>query len=155
MSVSRKITDFLKEKGVDFEIVSHNVTYTAQETAASVHAPGKELAKTVIVTDGSKYVMVMVDAPHLVDLKKFAAVSGMKGPVLANESEIKKLFPDCEVGAMPPFGNLYGLGVFADQRLEKDETIIFNACSHFEVIRMKYSDLKRLVNPVVGDIAKV
>ncbi|HUU29072.1 MAG TPA: YbaK/EbsC family protein [archaeon] len=152
MSVSKKLTDYLKENGVDYHIIQHSVTYTAQETAASVNKPGKEVAKVVIISDGKEYAMAVVDAPHQVDMSKFAAVSGMKEPVLASESEIRKLFPDCEVGAMPPFGNLYGLKVFVDKSLEEDEMIIFNACSHFEALRMKYADFKKLAAPKVANI---
>lgn len=154
MSVSVKLVQFLKEKGVDYEVLPHTVSYTAQETAASVHTPGKEVAKSVVITDGSEYVIAVVDAPHQVDLKKFAAVSGMKKTSLASEDRLRELFPDCEPGAMPPFGNLYDIKVFVDKTLEEDETIIFNAGSHFEAIRLKYEDFKKLAQPQVGDFAK-
>jgi len=153
MAVSQKLIDYLKKEKAAFEVIPHPVTYTAQETAASVHTPGKEVVKTVIVTDGKEHVMAVLDAPHQVDLKKFSAVSGMKKPKLATEDDFRELFPDCEPGAMPPFGNLYGLKVFVDQYLEEDEEITFNAGTHFEVVRMKYSDFKKLVKPQIGDFS--
>lgn len=154
MSVSVKLVQFLKDKGVEYEVLPHTVSYTAQETAASVHTPGKEVAKSVVVTDGSEYVMAVVDAPHQVDLKKFAALSGMKKPHLASEDRLREIFPDCEPGAMPPFGNLYDIKVFVDKTLEEDEAITFNAGSHFEAIRLKYADFKKLAGPQVGDFAR-
>lgn len=152
MSISNKLSELLKEKNVDYEVLHHPVTYTAQETAASVHRPGREVVKSVILTDGSACAMAVVDAPHQVDLNKFAGLSGMENPSLAGESKIRELFPECEPGAMPPFGNLYGIQVFVDSHLEKDDTITFNAGSHFEAIRMKYADFKDICGPRVGDI---
>ena len=154
MSVSVKLVQFLKDNGVKYEVMPHAVSYTAQETAASVHTPGKEVAKSVVITDGTEYVMAVVDAPHQIDLKKFSALSGMKKAALASEDRLRELFPDCEPGAMPPFGNLYDIKVFVDQRLEEDETITFNAGSHFEAIRLKYADFKKLAKPQVGDFAR-
>ena len=153
MSVSVKLVQFLKDKGVEYEVIPHTVSYTAQETAASVHTPGREVAKSVVVTDGSEYAMAVVDAPHQVDLKKFAALSGMKKPHLAGEDRLREIFPDCEPGAMPPFGNLYDIKVFVDKALEEDETITFNAGSHFEAIRLKFADFIKLAKPRVGDFA--
>jgi len=154
MSISSRLSDFLKENKVGYQVVTHDVAYSAQHTAASVHTPGREVAKVVVVKSGEEYAMAVVDAPHQVDLKKLAALSGMKKPVVAEESELKELFPECELGAMPPFGSLYGLKVFVDRQLEEDEEITFNAGSHFEAIRMKYADFKNLTKPVLGDFAK-
>ena len=154
MTISSRLSGFLKENKVGYQVVPHDVAYSAQHTAASVHTPGREVAKVVVVKSGEEYAMAVVDAPHQVDLKKLAALSGMKKPVVAEESELKELFPECELGAMPPFGSLYGLKVFVDRQMEEDEEIIFNAGTHFEAIRMKYADFKNLVKPVVGDFAK-
>lgn len=153
MSVSKKLKELLDAEGVKYEVLPHSVTYTAQETAASIHTSGREVAKPVIVTDGREYVMAVLEAPHQVDLQKFSRVSGMEKPKLAGEVELKKLFPDCELGAMPPFGNLYGLKTYVNSALEQEEEIAFDAGSHFEVIRMLYADFKRLVAPKAGDFA--
>ena len=152
MSISKKLTEMLDEKNVDYEVLHHPVTYTAQETAASVHRPGREVVKSVILTDGADYVMAVVDAPHQVDLDKFSRLSGMKNPSLTGENKIRELFPDCEPGAMPPFGNLYDIQVYVDSHLEADDTITFNAGSHFEAIRMKFLDFKDICEPRFGDI---
>lgn len=152
MSVSRKLSILLEQNGIDFEVIPHGVAYTAQETAASVHRPGKEVVKSVLITDGESYALAVVDAPHQVDLKKFAEASGMKNPRLAGEEVMRELFPDCEPGAMPPFGNLYGLKVYTDRSLADDDTITFNACSHFEAIRMKFDDFRKLCQPVLVDL---
>ncbi|MFH1069619.1 MAG: YbaK/EbsC family protein [Candidatus Glassbacteria bacterium] len=152
MSVSKKLSRLLEENRIDFELIPHSVAYTAQETAASVHRPGREVVKSVLITDGENYALAVVDAPHQVDLEKFAAASGMTNPMLAGEEVMRELFADCEPGAMPPFGNLYGLKVYVDRRLEKDDTITFNACSHFEAIRMKFADFSRLCQPVLADL---
>ena len=153
MSISVKVRDFMKENDVDYEVIQHGVTYTAQETAASVHRPGREVVKPVLITDGEKFVLAIVDAPHLVDLDRFARVSGMEGAVLAQESDMRELFPDCEPGAMPPFGNLYGIEVYCDSKLAEDDSITFNACTHHEAVRMKWDDFQRLVRPVMVDIS--
>ena len=153
MSLSKKLKHLLDDEGIKYEILPHSVTYTAQETAASIHTAGHEVAKPVILTDGQEYVMAVTDAPHQVDLHKFARVSGMERPKLASEEDIRRLFPDCELGAMPPFGNLYGLKTYVDKSLEKDDDISFDAGSHFEVMKMKYADYKRLSTPQVGDFA--
>ncbi|MEA2063540.1 MAG: YbaK/EbsC family protein [Gemmatimonadota bacterium] len=153
MAISSLLADFLDESKVEYKVEKHEVTYSAQHTAASVHTPGREVAKVVVVRSGDQYAMAVTDAPHLLDLDKFAAVSGMKEPVVAAESELRELFKDCELGAMPPFGNLYGLKVYIDSRLEQDEEIVFNAGTHFEVVRMKYADFKCLAEPVIGDLS--
>ncbi len=152
MSIATQVRDFMELNEVDYEVIAHPVTYTAQETAASVHRPGKEVVKPVLVTDGENYALAVVDAPHQVDLDKFARVSGMEGAVLSDEAVMRELFPDCEPGAMPPFGNLYGIKVYCDSHLEQDDTITFNACTHYEAVRMKWEDFKRIVKPVIVDI---
>lgn len=153
MSISVKVREYMKQNDVDYEVIQHGVTYTAQETAASVHRPGREVVKPVLLTDGEKYALAIVDAPHLVDLDRFAMASGMAGPMLAEEAVMRQLFPDCEPGAMPPFGNLYGIDVYCDNKLAADDSITFNACSHHEAVRMKWEDFTRLVRPIMVDIS--
>ncbi len=152
MSIATQVRNFMDTNKVDYEVIPHPVTYTAQETAASVHRPGREVVKPVLVTDGESYALAVVDASHQVDLDKFAKASGMEGVVLADESVMRELFPDCEPGAMPPFGNLYGVKVYCDSHLEQDDSITFNACTHYEAVRMRWEDFKRIVKPVIVDI---
>ena len=153
MTLSRKLIEHLNREGIQYDILPHTVTYTAQETAASIHTTGKEVAKAVIVTDGRQYAMAVLEAPQHLDLGKFARVSGMDEPRLATETEIRNLFSDCEVGAMPPFGSLYGITTWVDSSLDQDEHISFDGGSHYEVMRISYEDFKNLVKPRAAGIA--
>lgn len=153
MTLSRKLVEHMNREGIQYDILPHTVTYTAQETAASIHTAGREVAKAVILTDGRQYAMAVIEAPQHLDLGKFARVSGMDQPRLATEAEIRNLFPDCEVGAMPPFGFLYGIPTWVDANLDKDEHISFDGGSHYEVMRISYGDFKNLVKPHVASIA--
>lgn len=144
-----KLKDFLDSNNIKYTTISHSPAYTAQQVAASAHIPGKELAKTVVVKLDGKMAMAVLPASLKVDfdlLKKALKASKVE---LANEQEFKDMFPECEVGAMPPFGNLYGMDVFVAQRLTEDEDIAFNACSHKELIRMTFKDFEKLVKPKV------
>jgi Ala-tRNA(Pro) deacylase len=147
MAVARKLKEFLDEQKVKYEVRTHAVVYTAQELAAVEHVPGKDLAKVVIVKAGEEYAMAVLPAPRRVSLQRLKEALG-KGEVrLASEEEFQGLFPQCELGAMPPFGNLYGVVVYVDPVLEQDKEITFQAGSHQETITMKYEDFKRLVQP--------
>jgi Ala-tRNA(Pro) deacylase len=130
-------------------VISHSPAYTAQGIAALVHIPGKELAKTVMVKMDSSLVMAVLPASFHVDLRRLRAEAMATTAALASESEFKDRFPDCEIGAIPPFGNLYGMEVFADEGLAKDEEIAFNAASHRELIRLAWEDFEKLVKPKV------
>lgn len=146
----KKLKDFLDNQKIKYVTVTHSPTYTAQEIAASAHIPGKELAKTVMVKIDGKMAMAVLPASCKVDfdlLKKAAQADRIE---LASEKEFKDLFPECELGAMPPFGNLYGMEVFVADTLAEDEEIAFNAGSHTELIRLAYRDFERLVKPKVG-----
>jgi Ala-tRNA(Pro) deacylase len=116
-----------------------------------MHVSGKEIAKVVIVKIDGQFAMAVVPAPHKIDLERLREASGAKRVELASEKEFQNLFPDCEVGAMPPFGNLYGLPLYVARPLAEDEEIVFNAGSHTEAIRMRYADFARLANPTVSD----
>jgi Ala-tRNA(Pro) deacylase len=148
-----KLKEFLDANQVAYEVHSHRPAYTAQEVAAAQHVPGRELAKVVIVRAGDRYAMVVLPAPRKVDLLKLGRVLVGGTPVLASEEEFAKLFPGCDPGAMPPFGNLFGLAVYADRALERDEEIVFQAGTHTETVRMKRADFVRLVGPTSGDFA--
>ena len=146
MSVAR-LKDFLDSYSIRYILISHSVAYTAQGIAALAHIPGKELAKTVIVKLDGALAMAVVPASGQVDLPLLRAASGAKSVEPASEMEFRTAFPECETGAMPPFGNLYGMAVFADESLAQDEEIAFNAGTHRELFRMRWEDYANLVRP--------
>lgn len=147
----KKLSEYLDANKVKYVVIRHSPAYTAQETAASVHLPGKMLAKTVMVSVDGKMAMAVLPAPHHVDVFLLQEVLGAKDVHLVREEQFKGLFPDCEIGAMPPFGNLFDLPVYASSALAEDEQIAFAAGSHHEVVRMAYADFARLVNPRLVD----
>jgi len=142
-----KLREFLDANGVKYVTIRHSLAYTAQEVAASAHVRGKDMAKTVIVRVDGQLAMAVVPASQKVDLARLRDVIGAKTAEIASEEEFRDAFPGCEVGAMPPFGHLYGMNVFVDQRLAADEEIAFNAGSHTELIRLSYPDFERLAKP--------
>jgi Ala-tRNA(Pro) deacylase len=148
-----RLKRFLDENHIKYVSLSHSPAFTAQEIAASAHVPGRELAKTVIVKLDEKMAMAVLPASYFVDLERLAEVAGVQQAELATEQEFKSLFPGCEPGAMPPFGNLYDMPVFASASLEEDNEIAFNAGSHTELLRLAYLDFKRLVEPRVASFS--
>jgi len=145
-----KLQEYLDANHVDYEVLTHPEVYTTQELAAVEHVRGRELAKVVMLRSGSELLMAVLPAPYHVDLNKVRAATGRRDLVLATEQEFVNLFPNCEAGAMPPFGNLYDMPVWADESLSRDEDIVFNACTHRTAVRMKYADFARLVRPNVA-----
>jgi Ala-tRNA(Pro) deacylase len=143
------LREFLDSHHIKYLVISHSVAYTAQGIAALVHLSGKRLAKTVIVKIDGTLAMAVVPASHHVDLALLKASTGANKVELATEQEFKDKFPDCETGAMPPFGNLYGMTIFADESLAHNEEITFNAGTHRELVRMDWQDLVRLVKPSI------
>ena len=141
--------EFLDRNGVRYVTIKHSPAFTAQEIAASAHIPGKEMAKTVIVKIDGEMAMAVVPASFKVDLDMLQDLLQVKNVELATEREFEDLFPECEVGAMPPFDNLYGLETFVSEALAEDAEIVFNAGSHTELIRMAYEEFERLVDPEV------
>ena len=148
-----KLKEFLDGNGIKYVSIKHSAAYTAQEIAARAHVPGKELAKTVMVKIDGKMAMAVLPAPRRVNLARLGEAASATNVELAGEVEFKDQFPECEVGAMPPFGNLYDMDVFVDQALTQDEEIAFNAGSHTELIRLSYDDFANLVNPTVGEFS--
>lgn len=142
----KKLKEFLDSEEVKYVSMTHSPAFTAQEIAASAHISGKELAKTVIVKKDGKFAMIVIPANDHVNFSKLKEVLGGVAD-LASESEFKDLFPGCEVGAMPPFGNLYDMPVYVSDKLEHMENIIFNAGSHSELIQLKFADFNKLVKP--------
>ena len=148
-----KLKKYLSDNGVRFETITHAQSFTAQETAAAAHIPGKELAKAVMVKLDEMMAMVVLPATRQVSLARLKEVSGAREVTLAEEDEFRDIFPECEPGAMPPFCNLWDIPVFVDQRLREDEEIAFDAGTHSELVRMSYTDYERLVNPAVAEIS--
>jgi Ala-tRNA(Pro) deacylase len=147
------LREFLDSHHIRYVVISHSVAYTAQGIAALVHIPGKELAKTVMVKLDGKLAMAVLPASALVDLPSLKSAAQCKTIELASELEFRGKFPDCETGAMPPFGNLYDIPVYADESLSRDKEIAFNAGSHRELMRLAYADFQRLVRPTVARFA--
>ncbi len=143
------LVNFLDQNNVKYVVISHSPAYTAQGIAALAHIPGKEVAKTVVIKLDGKLVMTVLPANFHVNLGLLKKATEAKTAELASEAEFKDRFPECETGAMPPFGNLYGMDVFADEKLAEDKEIVFNAGSHRELIRMAWEDFERLAIPKV------
>ena len=148
-----KLREFLDRNQIQYLVISHSVAYTAQGIAALTHIKGKELAKTVMVMVDGRLAMAVVPASVRVDLHKVKKYLGAEAVELATEQEFRDRFPDCETGSMPPFGNLYGMDVFADESLSEDKEISFNAGSHRELVRMRFDDFERLAKPMLIQIA--
>jgi Ala-tRNA(Pro) deacylase len=144
-----KVKTFLNAHGTKYVAISHSKAYTAQGIAAISHISGRELAKAVIVKLDGDLAMAVLPACYQVDLDLLRRRTGVRDAELATEREFKQHFPDCETGAMPPFGNLYGIPVYVDETLSQDREIAFNAGSHYELIKMSYADFERLVKPEV------
>lgn len=150
----RKLKEYLDSQNIKYVSISHSVAYTAQEIASLAHIPGRDLAKTVIVRIGGDFAMAVVPASMHVDLMALQEAAGAPPVVLASEWEFRDRFPDCEPGAMPPFGSLYGMDVFVDEALTRETEIAFNAGTHRELVRLAYSDFARLVRPKVVSVGR-
>jgi Ala-tRNA(Pro) deacylase len=146
---AKKLREFLNSQNVAHMTISHTVAYTAKEIAALTHISNRELAKTVIVKVDGTMAMAVLPASYDVDLFALRTAIGAKSVTLAKESEFKDRFPECDIGAMPPFGNLYGMAVYVDESLTKDKDIAFNAGTHEELLQVSYADFARLVKPTV------
>ena len=145
----QKLKEFLDTNSIKYVTTSHSTAYTAQEVAATSHTPGKELAKTVIIKVDGKMSMAVLPSSFQIDFTLLKKAIGAQIIKLAEEQEFRDMFPACDVGAMPPFGNLYGMDVFVAEKLTEDEEIAFNAGTHTELIRMAYDDFDRLVQPKI------
>ena len=145
-----KLTNFLSDEHIDYVTISHTTSYTAQETAASAHVRGIEFAKTVIVKIDGKLAMAVLPAQFKIHLGLLKQETDATRVELASEDDFRELFPGCETGAMPPFGNLYGMDVYVEDSLLDDEEIAFNAGSHNEIIKLSYQDYMRLVQPMIA-----
>ena len=149
-----KLTEFLDNHGVDYAVMRHSTAFTALEVAESAHIAGKDMAKTVMVKIDGKMAMAVVPASYRVALNLLREASGGEVVSLASEAEFRDLFPNCEVGAMPPFGNLWNMDVYVAQSLSEDHEIAFSAGNHHEVIKLPFETFRRLVQPKIARISR-
>lgn len=153
--IAARVRDFLDEHGVDYERLHHQRDYTAMETAAHTHTPGRQFAKAVMVRVGGELAMAVLPSHHVVDVERLSAALGGAPVEIASEEEFANVCPDCEEGAIPPFGNLYGLPVYVSPTLAENERITCVAGHHAEAIRLAYRDFDRLVKPRQVDLSVV
>jgi len=145
----QRLKEYLNSNNVKYVSIVHSEAYTAQEIAALAHIPGKELAKTVIIKKDGRMAMAVLPASHKIDWSLLKQATGAESIELASEQEFKDMFADCDIGAMPPFGNLYGMEVLVETSLTRDKEIAFNAGSHTELVKLSFEDFSRLVKPKV------
>jgi len=150
----QKLKKFLDDNGIKFVSIQHSAAYTAQEVAALAHIPGEEMAKTVMVKVDGKMAMAVVPASHQIDFDRLREVASAESVELASEEEFKDYFPACDVGAMPPFGNLYDMPVYCSSALSENLEVAFSAGSHSELIRLAYADYEQLVQPEIASFSK-
>jgi Ala-tRNA(Pro) deacylase len=153
MSTTKRLKQFLEENQVPYTHCTHRLAYTAQEVAAAQHVPGREMIKTIVVRTDHGFVLVVLPATMKIDIRGLRSQLPYKRVELATEKEFATLFPDSEVGAMVPFGNLYQLKVYVDRSVGASEYIVFNAGTHVETVRMKYRDFESLVRPQLVEVA--
>jgi Ala-tRNA(Pro) deacylase len=152
MAICPKLKRFLGERGVRYEVIDHPLAYAASDVARTSHIGPRMLVKAVVVDADGKPWMVAVAATQKVNLRKVAEALGVRHARLEKESDLAVLFGDCEPGAMPPFGNLYGMKVVADPVLDMDREIAFNAGDHTTVVKMAFEDFERLVQPLQAEV---
>jgi Ala-tRNA(Pro) deacylase len=145
----QRLKEYLNSNNIKYVSIVHSEAFTAQKIAELTHISGKELAKSVIVKKDGQMAMAVLPASHKIDWDLLKMAAGAVRIELAEEKEFVNMFPDCEIGAMPPFGNLYGMEVFVEESLTRDREIAFNAGSHIELIKLSYEDYSRLVKPKV------
>ena len=153
MPVVKELKELLDKQNIKYVTISHSLAYTAQEIAALTHISGKDIAKTVIVKIDGVLAMAVLPGSCQIDVSALKSATRAQTVELAKESEFSGRFAGCETGAMPPFGNLYGMSVFVDESLTKDKEIAFNAGTHNELIRLSYADFETLVKPTVLNFA--
>jgi Ala-tRNA(Pro) deacylase len=152
MEIPQKLISYLNDQKIGFETLHHSEAFTAQTIAATEHIKGRHHAKVVMVKAGNEHLMTVLSANSRIDLEKLESAVG-KPVTIETEPEFKALFPDCAPGAMPPFGNLYGLPTYVDQALSKEDFIVFEAGTHTDAIKLQYKDYERVVNPIIEDFS--
>ena len=153
MKCRERMEKLLRERGVGFEVKTHEQAFTMQEVAAALHVPGNQVAKVVIVCADKEKVMLVLPAPYRMNVDLVRDMVGAKKVRLAKEEEFADLFPDCATGAMPPFGNLYGVPVYVDRSMAEEPDMVFRIGTHRETMKITYADFVRLAQPVVGDFS--
>jgi|SRR5271157_832043 len=154
MQCKERLEAYLREHQVPYMLQHHAQAFSAQKIAESEHIPGKIVAKTVIVLADNKLIALVLPASYHADLNKVMAILGARDIRLAHEAEFANAFPDCEVGTMPPFGNLYGIAVYVDKSLTEDEMIVFPVGTYTDTMSLTYADFERLVQPIVIEFAR-
>ena len=154
MAKMQDLLRYLDSNKVEYRVMEHSLAYSAHEVAVSTLVHERELAKAILVSVDGRFWMTALRADYRVNTQMIKRAFGSKQVHLAHEEDLESLFPDCQIGAMPPLGNLYGLPVMVDESLAEDEEIVFNACTHTRVIRMKFKDFKELVKPVILRLAE-
>jgi Ala-tRNA(Pro) deacylase len=152
--IAQRLRDFLEQNGATYGHTTHRAAFTAREVALADHTPAREVAKAIVYLGDGGYGMAVLPANTYLDLKELRELLGLSHMRLATEEELVGLFPDCELGAMPPFGNLYGMPVYIDGNLAREEVIAFNAGSHRDVVHMKFREFERLVRPSVVSFSR-
>jgi Ala-tRNA(Pro) deacylase len=154
MAKMHDLLRYLDSNKVEYRVKEHAPAYSAHDVAVSTLVSERELAKAILVSVDGRFWMTVLRTDHRVNTQMIKRAFGAKQVHLAHEEDLESFFPDCQIGAMPPLGNLYGLPVMVDESLAEDEEIVFNACTHTRVIRMKFKDFKELVKPVILQFAE-
>ena len=153
MDCKARLEQYFLDNGVGFQAMTHPAAYTAQEVAAAQRVPGKQVAKVVMALTDGKAVMLVMPASYRIDFARLKDALGSKEVRLAREEEFSDLFPDCDVGAMPPFGNLYDVPMYVDRVLAEDTEVVFQAGTHRDTMKIAYPDYARLAQPTIADFA--
>lgn len=153
MTVALKIRELLEAAHINYDLLQHDLVYTSLEIAEAQHLPGHQVVKSVIVNGDGRWLLCVLSSTHKIDFQKFKIALSLHEAALADEREIAALFPGCEVGAMPPFGQLAGIEVYVDTNLLENDAIAFNAGTHTDMIKIKFKDFMRLENPSVADFS--
>jgi Ala-tRNA(Pro) deacylase len=154
MAIPQRIRDYLESQNVPYEVLHHSQAFTAQEVAHSLHVSGKKCVKGVLAEGDNRTILLVMPASHRLRMQELQAALKAKYVEMLVEDELAALFPDCDIGAIPPFGNLYGIDVWVDRTVASTEQILFCAGTHEECIRMRYTDFAKLTRPFVAEFAE-
>ena len=153
MAKMSDLLHYLNSNKVDFQVMEHDPAFSAHDVAVATHVPEGEMAKAIVVRIDDHLWMAVLRSDQRINQQMIRRVFGARNVHLAHEEDLDVLFPDCQLGAMPPFGHLYGLPVMVEERLAEDDEIVFNACSHTRSVKMKFKDFRRLAKPVIAAFA--
>ena len=153
MSIALKIRELLQNERINYQVLEHDLAYTAAEIAEAMHLPGHQMVKSVVVNGDGKWMLCVLSATHKIDFAKLKQAFSFEEVSLANEGKVASLFPGCDVGAMPPFGQLAGIPVYVDINLKENETIAFNAGTHTDMLKIKFKDFLLVAKPTFADFS--